>query len=160
MQNLHIMKRHILLILLAFLGLLFAGCSKHAGPNQALFDYLGNPVTPPANMDAAYTKEGLASAVQDAAQSANISLTKVEIDDSEFPPLVGVVCANKGDMEKLKEQIRKLTAYKYGGGVGGDTRMVMNLVPSSAFPKSAGDQIYHRMMLREAVFYDNFSRNP
>ena len=61
------------------------------GPNQVLFNYLGNPVAPPANLDAAYTKEGLTHAMQVAAQNAGISLVKIEIDDSEFPFLVGVV---------------------------------------------------------------------
>ena len=30
-----------------------------------MFDYLGDPVAPPANMDAAYSKEGLTSAMQE-----------------------------------------------------------------------------------------------
>lgn len=154
------MKNHISLIIAVLLGLLSAGCSKHAtGPNQVLFDYLGGPVASPANMDAAYTKQGLTSALQDASQAASISLTKVEVDDSEFPFLVGVACANKDEVEKLKTQIRKMAAYNYSGGVGSDTMMVMNLVPYSAFPKAAGERIHHRMMLREAVFYDKMSGN-
>jgi hypothetical protein len=149
------MKNHTSLIVAVLLGCLSVSCSKHAaGPNQVLFDYLDDPVAPPARMDADYTKQGLTSAMQDAAQAVNITLTKVEIDDSEFPFLVGVVCANKGDMEKLKEQIRKMTTYNYTGGVGSDTRMVMNLVPYSAFPTDASQRIYHRMMLREAILSD------
>src|ERR1017187_1325166 len=154
------MKNHTSLIIAVLLGLLFVGCSKHAaGPNQVMFDYLGNPVAPPANTDAAYSKEGLASAMQDAAQAANVTLTKVEVDDSEFPFLVGVVCANKGDVEKLKEQIRKMATYDYSGGVGGDTKMVMNLIPYSAFPRDGRERIQHRMMLREALFYDKITGN-
>ena len=122
-----------------------------------MYKYLGEPVLPPANLDAAYTKQGLTGAMQDAAQAAGITLTKVEIDDSEFPFLVGVICTNRGDMDKLKEQIRKLTAYNYGGGVGGDTIMVMNLVPYSAFPNNARQRIYHRLMLRNAVLYDKIT---
>jgi hypothetical protein len=153
------MKTHTSLIVAVLLGLLSAGCSKHAaGSNQALFDYLGNPVAPPANMDAAYTKEGLTSAMQNAAQAANISLTKVEVDDSEFPFLVGVVCANRDDMEKLKEQIRKVTAYNYTGGVSDNNSYAMNLVPSSAFPTEARQRIDHRMMLREAMLFDKITR--
>jgi hypothetical protein len=152
------MKNHTSLIVAVLLGLLSVSCSKHAtGPNQVLFDYLGDPVAPPPKMDAAYTKQGLTSAMQDAAQAANITVTKVEVDDSEFPFLVGVVCANRGDLEKLKEQIRKMTAYNYTGGVGGDTRMVMNLVPYSAFPTDASQRIYHRMMLREAILSDRIN---
>ena len=152
------MKNHTSLIIALLLGLLFVGCSKHAaGPNQVMFDYLGNPVAPPANTDAAYSKEGLASAMQDAAQAANITLTKVEIDDSEFPFLVGVVCAGKGDMAKLKDQIRKMAVYEYSGGIGGDTRMVMNLVPYRTFPMDASQRIIHRMMLREAILSDKIN---
>ena len=60
-------------------------------------------------------------------------------------------------MEKLKEQIRKLSAYNYGGGIGGDQKMVMNLVPYGAFPADARDRILHRMMLREAVLNDKIN---
>jgi hypothetical protein len=128
-----------------------------AGPNQVLFDYLGNPVAPPANLDASYTKEGLARAMQVAAQNAGISLVKLEIDDSEFPFLVGVVAANRADMDKLKEQIRTMVAYNYTGGVGGNDKYAMNLVPSGAFPMDARQRIYHRMMLREAVLFDKIN---
>jgi hypothetical protein len=152
------MKKHTSLIIAVLLGFLLIGCSKHAtGPNQVMFDYLGNPVAPPANTDVAYTKEGLASAMQDAAQAANITLTKVEIDDSEFPFLVGVVCAGKGDMAKLKDQIRKMAVYEYSGGIGSDTRMVMNLVPYRAFPTDASQRIIHRMGLREAILSDKIN---
>ena len=130
---------------------------SYTGPNQVLFDYLGNPVPPPANLDAAYTKEGMIQALQTAVQQAGITLTKLEIDDSEFPFLVGVVFAGNGDKEKLMEQIEKLPAYKSSGGVGGELTYSMNIVPYSAFPREAGDRIYHRMMLREAVLFDRIN---
>ena len=59
-------------------------------------------------------------------------------------------------MEKLKEQIRKMPAYNYTGGVGGgrSASYSMNLVPYTAYPVDARQRIYHRMMLREAMFYD------
>jgi hypothetical protein len=127
------------------------------GPNQVLFDYLGNPVPVPANLDAAYTKEGLTHAMRAAAQNAGISLVKLEIDDSEFPFLVGVVCASRGDLENLKDQIRTITDYNYTGGVGGNDKFAMNLVPSGAFPAEARERIYHRMMLREEIFYNRMN---
>jgi hypothetical protein len=70
-------------------------------------------------MNTAYSKEGLIQAMQAAAQSAGISLVKLEIDDSEFPFLVGVVFAKPVDKEKLKEQLGKVPAYALSGGVGG-----------------------------------------
>jgi hypothetical protein len=152
------MKYGISLIVVAVVGLLAVGCSKHA--NQALYNYLGNPVAPPAGIDAAYTKAGLTSAVEDAAQATNISLTKVVIDDSEFPFLVGVVCADKGGIEKLEAQLRKTAGYTYSGSVNSDNISVMDITPYKACPMSARQQIDHRLMLREAVFYDKMSRNP
>jgi hypothetical protein len=130
-----------------------------SGPNQVLFDYLGNPVIAPPEMDAAYSKAGLTRAMQAAAQNAGISLVRLEIDDSEFPFLVGVVFAKPGEQEKLKEQIAKLGAYASSGGVGGDTIYSMNVVPYRAFPRESSQRIYRRMMLREAVLYDKITES-
>jgi hypothetical protein len=131
-----------------------------AGPNQALLEYLGNPVEPPANMDAKYTKEGLINAIQLAARNAGITVKKVVIEDSEFPFLVGVICGGS-DSIKLKEQLRKLDGYAYSGCIGNDTSLdgsdtcnVFSIVPSRAYPFEAGQRIYHRTWLRQQVFYD------
>jgi hypothetical protein len=162
------MKNHTSLIVAVTLGLLSAGYSAQASesaptsPNKALYDYLGDPVAPPANMDAAYSKEGLTHAMQTAAKAAGITLTQLEIEDSEFPFLVGVTCANQQDMEKLKDQIRKMPAYNYTGGVGGGRSgsYAMNLVPYAAFPAEASQRIQHRMSLREEIFYGKMHKNP
>jgi len=68
-----------------------------------------------------------------------------------------VVCANKSDMEKLKDQVRTMTGYKCSGGVGGDDSYAMNVVPSSVFPADARQQIYRRMMLREELLSDKIN---
>jgi hypothetical protein len=129
------------------------------GPNQVLFEYLGNPVEPPAKLNPAYSKEGLTKTIESAAQTAAISLRRLEIDDSEFPFLVGVVCGS-GQADKLKAQIRTLTEYTFAGGVGGDTSYAMNIVPYPAFPPHAGQRIYRRMLLREAVLLDKINAQP
>jgi len=128
--------------------------TSNSGPNQVLFDYLGNPIAPPSNMDAAYSKEGLIRAMDAAAQSAGISLVKVEIDDSEFPFLVGVVFARPGDKERLKEQLFRSGTYSSSGGVGGEIDYVMNIVPFNTLPNESSQRARRRMMLRESVFYD------
>jgi hypothetical protein len=130
------------------------------GPNNVLFSYLGEPVAPPTNMDASYSKEGLTAAMQAAAQKAGVLLKKLEIDDSEFPCLVGVVFAKNGDKEKFKDQIRNLPAYSITGGVGGETVYSMNIVPYRAFPADSGQRIYRRLMLRESVLFDKISAQP
>ncbi len=127
------------------------------GPNQVLFEYLGNPVPPPSNMDSAYTREGLTQAMQEAAQNAGITLAKLEIDDSEFPFLIGVAFANPNDKLKLIERIRKISVYASSGGVGGEITYAMNIVPYQAFPQDAAQRIYRRMTLREAVLHDRIA---
>ena len=131
-----------------------------AGPNRALLEYLGNPVTPPVNLDVRYTREGLINAIQTAARNAGITVKKIAVDDSEFPFITGVFCAGS-DFAKLKQQIRKLDGYEYSGSIGNDansngsdTCNVFSLVPYKAYPEGTFQQIYHRLWLREQVFSD------
>lgn len=122
------------------------------GANQALLEYLGDPVEPPADMSAAYSKDGLIKAVQTAARNAGITVKRVEIDDSEYPFLVGVICS-EGDYPKLKDQLRKLAGYAYNGSVGGDTHNAMNIVPYQVYPPALFERITHRTGLRMQVLH-------
>ncbi len=122
------------------------------GANQALINYLGNPVAPPSDMEPAYTKEGLQQGMKTAADNAGIALVRVEIDDSEFPFLIGVIFANPGDKPKLKEQIQKMPPYAISGGVGDEITYAMNIVRH--FPPNDSQRIGRRMVLREAILYD------
>ncbi|MGO8931428.1 MAG: hypothetical protein ACLQU3_31620 [Limisphaerales bacterium] len=127
------------------------------GPNQALLEYLGEPVESPADMSAAYSKDGLIKAIQTAARNAGITVKRVEIDDSEFPFLVGVIC-KEGDYSKLTDQIRKLDGYEYNGSVGSHTHNAMNIVPYRAFPSALGERIGHRTGLRMQVLQNKLTR--
>ena len=89
-----------------------------------------------------------------AAQNAWIAFVKIEIDDSEFPFLIGITFANPGDKPKLIEQIRKAPSYSTSGGVGGETTYAMNIVPYHAFPVDNGQRIYRRLTLREAMLHE------
>ncbi|HEY3852795.1 MAG TPA: hypothetical protein VGO67_00215 [Verrucomicrobiae bacterium] len=119
---------------------------------QALFDYLGNPVSPPAGLDAAYTKSGLSNTVALAAQNAGINLKRIEFDDSEFPCLVGVV-ANAGDFGKLETRIKELTG-EFSGSVGNSKCHAFNIVPSREFPSAVAERIDRRLGVREEMLYD------
>lgn len=139
--------------------------APHAGPNRILYQYLGNPVEPPPHLDARYSKEGLVNAIQQAARDANIAVKKIEIEDSEFPYLVGVICGG-ADFPKLKSQLKKLDGYNYGGGVGNDVNKdgsdscnTFCIVPYHAFPRDASERIYHRLMLREEAFHTRLNES-
>lgn len=127
--------------------------SGTSGPNQVLFGYLGEPVAPPPNLDPAYTREGLLNAIQSAAQNAGTSLKRIEIDDSEFPFLIGVV-SGEGDFDKLAEQLRKTPGYDYAGSVGTATQHAFNIVPWRAFPAGTAQRIGRRLSVRQQVLCD------
>jgi hypothetical protein len=127
------------------------------GPNRALLEYLGDAVEPPADMDAAYSKDGLTKAIKTAARKAGVSVKRIEIDDSEFPFLVGLTWEG-GEYSKLTDQLRKMTAYEYNGGISSHTRAAFNLVPYRVFPSEPSARIGHRTGLREQVLYEKISR--
>jgi hypothetical protein len=138
-------------------ALVSAGSAQSAAPlverNRALLEYIGEPVEPPANMDARYTREGIISAVQVAAKNAGVSLQGLEVEDSEYPFLVGVFCGPQ-DYAKLVDEIKKLDGYGYSGGVGGsDSYHSLNITPAGTYPTAAREQINHRVMLRQGAFY-------
>ncbi len=128
-------------------------------PNKALYDFLGEPVAPPAGLNPAYSKDGLTKAVQRAAQKAGVSLKRIMIDDSEFPFLVGVVCA-KGDVDKLNDPIGKMAGYSYSGSVSSDTCKAMNIIPYRFFPRRDGDRIERRMNVRMEMLYYRLLSEP
>ncbi len=139
------------------------GNGRASEANRALLAYLGDPVPPPTHMDARYTKEGLSNAIQLAAQNGGVTLKKIAIDDSEYPFLVGVICEGS-DFAKLKNQIKKMDGYEYGGSVGNDlnsdgsdTCNAFCIVPHHAYPEEARQQIEHRRMLRYQVFYEKLN---
>jgi hypothetical protein len=127
------------------------------GPNRALLEYLGDPVQTPANLDAAYGKDGLIEAIQAAARKAGISVRQVEIEDSEFPFLVGVIC-KEGEFSKLTEQLRKMADYEYNGCTSTPTHSAFNMVPYRVFPSQVSERISHRTGLRSQIFLNKLLR--
>jgi hypothetical protein len=125
--------------------------------SSALLTYLGEAVPPPLNIDPAYTKEGLLNALQQAAQLAAVSLTKLEIETSEFPFLVGVVCENEADFEKLKSQLKNMGGYEYAGGTGSRGISAFNITPYRGYPPETGQRIGRRTMLRTQMFFDQLA---
>ena len=134
-----------------------SGSVPLTGPNQAFLEYLGDPVAPAADMDASYTKDGLTKAIQTAGRKAGISVKRVEVDDSEYPFLVGVIC-KEGDYSKLTDQLRKMGTYEYNGGISSHTCAAFNLVPYRVFPSETSARIGHRTGLREQALYEQISR--
>jgi RNA polymerase sigma factor (sigma-70 family) len=121
---------------------------------EELVAYLGQAVPPPADINPAHTQEGLLNAVQQAAQLAAVSVKKAEIDTTEFPFLVGVVCETEEDFRKLSSQFKSMPDYDYGGGTGSHGAMAFTLIPYRSFPREDGDRIRRRTTLRMQKFFD------
>jgi RNA polymerase sigma factor (sigma-70 family) len=118
---------------------------------NALFAYLGEAIPPPANLDPAYSKEGLISGIQQAAQLAGVSLTKLEIDTSEFPFLASVVCDSGADFEKLEAQLKSMPNYQWRESSGGfgQSSCAFNITPiSKRLPAETRQRIGIRTLLR------------
>jgi hypothetical protein len=128
-----------------------------ASGSEPLVTYLGDPVAPPPNLDPAYGKDGLLNAIQQAAAAAGITLKKLEIETSEFPFLAGVICADDAELEKLKDQLKKMGPYEYTGGVSGHGVYSFSLVPYRAYPPGTAQLIGRRATLRRQMFFDQLN---
>jgi hypothetical protein len=126
---------------------------QDADANAAILEYLGKPVPPPADMDAADSKKGLTDVIELAARNAGITVNRIEIDDSEFPFVIGVVC-QPGDLPKLGDQLYKLNnlnGNRYGGGLGAATWSTFYLKPLTKFSDELGQRFHHRMNVRQEM---------
>jgi hypothetical protein len=136
--------------------------NNSSGANQSLHEYLGDPVPPPPGLDAKYTTDDLSNAVERAASKAGLLLTRVVIDDSEFPGLIAIVIPDmpRGNIDKINDQISAMAGYEYDGSISSSTCKVFNMVPWRAFPSNAVQRIHHRLGLREQVLYDRVTTTP
>lgn len=124
--------------------------------NQALWHYLGDAVPPPAQVAARYTAQGLSNAVIAAAGAAGV-VAQVEIDESEYPFLVGVICS-RPSYARLMQELCRDKAYVDQGSVGNETCQAMNIVPYSAFPSGSSERISHRLTVRMQMFNERLSK--
>jgi RNA polymerase sigma factor (sigma-70 family) len=122
--------------------------------SAALINFLGEAVPPPPDMNPAYTKEGLLGAIHQAAQLANVPLKQVQIETSEFPFLVGLVCDSEADFEKLKAQFKNMANYDYRGGTSSHGTYAFNMIPYSSWPSDAAQRIGRRTTVRASMLYD------
>jgi hypothetical protein len=125
--------------------------------NRDMIEYLGSPVAAPAHLDAAYSKSGLIAAIRLAAQRAHVELKHVDVDDSEFPYLVGVI-SGAGDFAKVLPELEKMKAYEHQGGVSTATCRAINIIPWRLYPSESSQRISRRLTVRENMFFEKLSQ--
>jgi len=126
--------------------------------NRALLAYLGNPVSPPADMDSRYNKENLLKAFTTVCQKADLVITKLAVDDSEFPFLVYGTLDGSHPLPKAPV-FEEQNGYTRGGSVrgnfgGGSSYFAVNMVPSSQYPEDQAKACNRRLMLRLQMLAD------
>lgn len=128
------------------------------GANRALLAYLGNPIAPPAGMDSRYNKENLLKAFTAVCQKADLVITKLAVDDSEYPFLVYGTLAGNQPLPKAPA-FEEQKGYTRGGAIrgsfdGGSSYFAVNMVPDSQFPADKEQACHRRLMLRLQMLAD------
>jgi hypothetical protein len=126
--------------------------------NRALLAYLGNPTPPPAGMDSRYNKENLLKVFTTVCQKADLVITKLAVDDSEFPFLVYGTLDGNHPLPKAPV-FEEQKGYTRGGAVrgtfgGGSSYFAVNMVPDSQFPTDKEQACHRRLMLRLQMLAD------
>ncbi len=126
--------------------------------NRALLAYLGNPVPPPASMDSRYNKENLLKAFTALCRNADLVITKLAVDDSEFPFIVYGTLEGAHTLPD-KPLFEDQKGYTYGGSVRGSigegsTYFAVNMVPRSQYPEGQEKACNRRLMVRLQMLAD------
>ena len=126
--------------------------------NGALLAYLGNPIPPSADMDSRYNKENLLKVFTTVCQKADLAITKLAVDDSEFPFLVYGTWAGNHTLPKAPV-FEEQKGYTRGGSVrgsfgGGSSYFAVNMVPDSQFPADKEQACHRRLMIRLQMLAD------
>jgi hypothetical protein len=136
------------------------GGTALSGPaNLAIMAYLGDPVSPPAGLDARYSPTNLLAAFTALSQKQGLRVERLALDDSEFPFLVYGVLAGKHDFRELEAGLHQMKDYKYGGSVvgitdKGGTYFSFNMIPYSQYPSGQAAACNRRLMVRLQMLAD------
>jgi hypothetical protein len=130
--------------------------------NRALLAYLGDPVPPPANMDSRYGKQNLLKAFTALCRKADLVITKLAVDDSEFPFIVYGTLEGAHTLPD-KPLFEDQKGYTYGGSVRGSigegsTYFAVNMVPRSQYPEGREKAVNRRLMVRLQMLADKVSQ--
>jgi len=131
--------------------------------NHAIMAYLGDPVSPPAGLDARYSPTNLLAAFTALSEKQGLRIERVALDDSEFPFLVYGVLAGKHDFRELETGLHQMKGYDYGGSVVGSTDkegtyFSLNMIPSGQYPSGQAAACNRRLMVRLQMLADSARR--
>ena len=142
------------------------GAGPAAPANAAIMAYLGDPVPPPARLDARYTAEGLTAAFRALCRNLGYEIQKLSVDETEFPFLVYGVLEGRCDYREIQAALRATAGYAYSGSSTGTTKdgstyFALNMMPPAEYPRSHAEAIRRRLMIRLqmlAVIWNDPSR--
>ena len=123
--------------------------------NHAIIAYLGDPVSPPADLDTIYSSKNLMAAFTSLMEKQGVTIKKLAVDDSEFPFLLYGVLGGKYDFRNLN----LMKGYSYGGAIcgnngKGDTQFSLNMIPTDQYPRGQAGACYRRLTIRLQMLHD------
>jgi len=128
--------------------------------NRAIMGYLGDPVPPPARLDAKFSPTNLLAAFTALCQKQGLRIERLALDDSEFPFLVYGLLAGRHDFQELKAGLNQMKEYEYAGSVvgvtdKGGTYFSLNMIPYSQYPNGQAAACNRRLMVRLQMLADS-----
>jgi len=129
--------------------------------NLAIMAYLGDPVPPPAGLDASYSPTNLMAAFTTLSRNQGLQIKRLAVDNSEFPFLVYGVLAGKCEFRVLQAGLQQMKGYDYGGSVVGSTDQggtyfALNMIPHNQYPSCCVVACNRRLMVRLQLRADSF----
>jgi hypothetical protein len=139
------------------------GATASTRSNRLIMNYLGEPVRPPARLNAAYSPANLVAAFIALGRKHELQIKSLAVDDSEFPFLVYGILAAKNDFGWLKSDLRQMQGYDYGGSVTGSTNeggtyFSLNMIPHDQYPAGQIVACSRRLMVRLEMLADIISQ--
>ena len=133
--------------------LLFSFSFAYATSNSEILEFIGSPVVY-THPDKAYSEKELKSAFKKACKKINVKIVSVEVDTTEFPPLLYGQTEPRKSNQSMQAIVEKMgSKYSYSGAVSGPQFFCLNAVPFQETPPELFQKVANRSV-RKSVLHN------
>ena len=126
----------------------------HATENSDILFYLGNPVKH-THQNEAYHPEALKKAFAAACKKSGVKLYHIQVDSSEYPPLLYGKTEKRGTPPHNMQAICKnlSSQYSYSGSTASPVYFCIDIIPFKEHPPELIERIMRRT-IRQAILQE------